>query len=104
MLKQPGKILVGFHAAWCVPCQEQIPILESLEEQLKESNPNQEFPGKDKGIKFAIVDIDESINISSHFQVMVIPTFILFKDGEPVHRVNGFQSESALREILNDSD
>jgi len=53
-----------------------------------------------EGLKFVQVDVDQNLNLATLYRVDTLPTFILFKNGEPVHRVVGLQSEVSVRRIL----
>ena len=64
-------VLVDFWAEWCGPCKMIAPILE-------------EISGEQKGkIGIAKLNIDDNLDITRRYEVMSIPTMILFKDGEP---------------------
>jgi len=84
-----GVALVDFYAEWCGPCQVQGPIVEELEK---------EYAGK---IKIGKLDVDAAQETASAFQVMSIPTLILFKDGAPVERLTGLQQKNTLAEKIN---
>lgn len=86
---QNGVKLVDFWATWCGPCKMIAPVLEELA---------QDFDGKADILK---LDVDENPNTAAKFEVMSIPTLIVFKDGEPVDKVVGFQPEENLAEVLN---
>lgn len=77
-------VLVDFWAEWCGPCKTLAPILDEV---------GTEFAGK---IQIAKVNIDEALDVSRRFEVMSIPTLILFKDGEPIWRTVGSRSKSQL--------
>jgi len=83
-----GVVLVDFWAPWCGPCKMIAPVLEELDAELK---------GKAKIVK---VDVDENQGSASKFGVMSIPTLLVFKDGEVVDKVVGFQPKEALAELL----
>ncbi|MDA8103302.1 MAG: thioredoxin [Nitrospiraceae bacterium] len=81
-------LLVDFWAEWCGPCKMIAPILEEI--------------GKEKAgiLEIGKLDVDNNMNTARRFEVMSIPTLILFKKGEPVLRLVGARSKSALmREI-----
>ncbi|MCD8914525.1 MULTISPECIES: thioredoxin [Staphylococcus] len=86
---QDGVKLVDFWATWCGPCKMIAPVLEELA---------QDFEGKADILK---LDVDENPNTAAKFEVMSIPTLIVFKDGEPVDKVVGFQPKENLAEVLN---
>lgn len=80
--------LVDFYATWCEPCSMMAPILEKLAE---------EFSDK---IVLMKANIDETPVNSGKYQVDVIPTVVLFKNGNPVGTFTGFNPEPRAREIL----
>lgn len=86
---QNGVKLVDFWATWCGPCKMIAPVLEELA---------QDFDGKADVLK---LDVDENPNNAAKFEVMSIPTLIVFKDGKPVDKVVGFQPKENLAEVLN---
>ncbi len=77
-------VLVDFTAAWCAPCKMLDPIVRQLA---------QAWAGKVKIVK---VDADEAVNLTMQYQVMSLPTLILFVKGEPVQRVFGYQPKDRL--------
>ena len=81
--KQP--VLVDFTAEWCGPCKMLDPIIEEL---AKDWNGN---------IKVAKLDVDANPDLAMQYQVMGIPTLILFKNREPIERVSGYQSKDRLQ-------
>lgn len=89
LMSQDKPVLVDFFAEWCGPCRMLAPVLDKL---------STEYAAKSKIVK---VDIDEEVNLAQEFKVQSIPTLILFKDGKEVERVVGFQSEDALKQLLD---
>lgn len=77
-------VLVDFWAEWCGPCKTLGPILEEV---------SSELAGK---LRVAKVNIDEALDVSRRFEVMSVPTLILFKDGEPLWRVVGSRGKAQL--------
>lgn len=86
VLKSPVPVLVEFGAEWCGPCRQMEPLLEQLSAEWKEK------------VKLAKVDVDESVAITMKFQVMSVPTLILFVNGEPAQRLSGKQPRDRLVE------
>ena len=81
-------VLVDFWAEWCGPCRLISPILE-------------EIAGEQQGrLRIAKVNVDENFDITRRFQVMSIPTLILFKEGEPQLRLVGAKGKIQLLEEL----
>jgi len=89
VIKSDQVVLVDFYAEWCGPCQIQGPIVEELEK---------EYAGK---AKIGKLDVDSNQEIASAFQVMSIPTLILFKDGMPVEKFTGLQQKNDLADKIN---
>ncbi|MDE0267654.1 MAG: thioredoxin [Acidimicrobiaceae bacterium] len=81
-------VLVDFWAEWCGPCKMIAPILKEIAEEQAEK------------LKIAKLNVDEYPNLAQRFQVMSIPTMILFKEGKPVARLVGAKSKTALLKDL----
>jgi thioredoxin 1 len=87
---QAGKpVVVDFWAPWCGPCKAVTPALE----QLAESSANAEF------VK---VDIDENPVAASRYDVLSIPTVILFADGEPRETLVGARPKAQYERAFAD--
>ena len=82
-------VLVDFWAEWCGPCKMITPVLEEIAE---------EHEGK---IQIAKLNVDDSLDVSRRFDVLSIPTLILFKDGEPQVRLIGAKPKGALLEEIS---
>ena len=70
-------VLVDFYANWCGPCQMMAGILEQVNAQIK----NQ--------IKIVKIDTERYPQLASQYQIYALPTLILFKQGQPVDRIEG---------------
>jgi len=81
-------LLVDFWAEWCGPCRVMEPVIERLSRKYADQ------------ITFGKVNVDEEMNLSSRFQVFSIPTFMLFKAGNPIDAVIGAVGEAALEQFL----
>ena len=81
-------VLVDFWAEWCGPCKMIAPILDEIAA---------ENEGK---VRIGKLNVDESPDIARRFDVMSIPTLILFKDGEPAKRIVGAKGKAQLLEDL----
>ena len=77
-------VLVDFYAHWCGPCKMIAPILEEIADEQGEA------------LQVAKLNVDEAGDVARRFEVMSIPTLILFKDGEPVKRIVGAKPKQAL--------
>ena len=84
VLQSPLPVLVDFWAAWCGPCRAIAPAIEEIAG---------EYAGKLKVVK---VDTDENQDIAVKFQVMSIPTLMVFKGGKVVERVIGALPKAVL--------
>ena len=82
-------VLVDFWAEWCGPCKMIAPILEEIAT---------EQAGK---IRIAKLNVDDAPQTAQQFQVMSIPTLILFKDGEVQKRVVGARGKGQLLEEIS---
>lgn len=83
-----GVTLVDFSASWCGPCKMLTPVLEGL---------SNEMEGKAKIIK---VDIDESRDLADKFQIVSVPTMMIFKNGERVDTMVGFSPKEGIQKAL----
>ncbi|HEY2214721.1 MAG TPA: thioredoxin [Acidimicrobiales bacterium] len=81
-------VLVDFWAEWCGPCKMISPVLEEIAE---------EQAGK---IQIGKLNIDDNLEITRRFDVMSIPTLILFKDGQPEVRLIGAKPKRQLLEEI----
>ncbi|MCC6168488.1 MAG: thioredoxin [Caldilineaceae bacterium] len=77
-------VLVDFWAEWCGPCKMIAPVLEELATEL------------DGKLTIGKLDVDENQNTAMAYGIFSIPTLLLFKDGEPVERIVGFQPKAQL--------
>ena len=84
-----GLVLADFWATWCGPCKMIAPVLEELDKEMGDQ------------VKVVKLDVDENQETAGKFGVMSIPTLILFKDGEVVDKVVGFQPKEALAELVS---
>lgn len=89
VLKSDLPVLVDFWAEWCGPCKMISPIVEEISSELS---------GK---LKVAKVNIDDAQELAAKFNVMSIPTLLIFKGGEPVEQIVGAVAKDQLMEKIN---
>lgn len=90
VLTSEKPVLVDFWATWCGPCKMVAPVLEEIASE-----------NKDK-LTVAKLDIDENPGTARDYQVMSIPTLILFQGGKPVKQIVGAKPKAALLADLSD--
>lgn len=84
-----GVTLVDMYADWCGPCRMMGPVIDELAT---------EYTGKANICK---LDVDASGDIAQEFQVMSIPTILIFKDGKLVEKAVGLQQKEGLKQLID---
>ncbi|GLY67528.1 thioredoxin [Amycolatopsis taiwanensis] len=90
VLTSEKPVLVDFWATWCGPCKMVAPVLEEIATEHKEK------------LTIAKLDIDQNPGTARDYQVMSIPTLILFQGGKPVKQIVGAKPKAALLADLSD--
>ena len=83
-------VVVDFWAEWCGPCKKLAPILDEIATETADK------------ISIAKVNIDDHPDLARQFDIMQIPTMIVFKDGQPVHRIMGASGKAGMLENLSE--
>ena len=82
-------VLVDFYATWCGPCQMMAPILEQGGASLRDR------------LQVVKIDSDRYPNLASKYQIEALPTLVLFKNGQPVEKIEGVHEAPQLIQHLN---
>lgn len=82
-------VLVDFFATWCGPCKMLSPIVDKLAESLPEQ------------YKVCKLDVDLNQDTAAQYNVMSVPTLIVFRGGKPAAKTVGVQSPDAIRRLLD---
>ena len=82
-------VLIDFFATWCGPCKMMAPIIDEIAAE------------KAGSASVYKIDIDENMDIAQKYGIMSIPTFIVFKGGQPVAQTLGAQPKEAILALLD---
>ena len=84
VLKSDKPVLTDFWATWCGPCKRIAPVLEEMAGEMGDQ------------LKVAKIDVDENQAVMLKYNIMAIPTLLLFKNGKVVEQIVGFNNKDAL--------
>jgi thioredoxin 1 len=89
VLESDVPVVVDFTAAWCPPCRVMKPVLE----QLAAERPD---------LRFAELDVDAHQEVAARYRVLSMPTFMVFRHGEPVLTLVGARPKARLARELSE--
>jgi len=87
VIESEKPVLVDFWAPWCGPCRMVAPVLEEIAEERDD-------------LRIVKLNVDENQQTAAAFQILSIPTMILFKAGKPVKAIVGAYPKARLKEEL----
>ncbi len=88
VLNAEGPVIIDFYADWCGPCKMMSPIIDSIAEEIE-------------NIKVGKINVDDAQDLAVQYNVMSIPTIIIFKDGKPYKKFIGVTSKENILNELN---
>ena len=91
VIKSTTPVLVDFWAPWCGPCKIIGPVVEELAK---------EYAGKVKVVK---LNVDDNPENAGKFNVISIPTLLIFKNGEPVKTIIGAQPKESIKKAMDEA-
>lgn len=91
VLKATTPVVVDFWAEWCTPCHMLTPILDELEK---------EYAGR---VTFGKLNVDENVKTPSMFNIMSLPTVVVFKNGAPVATSIGVQGKDVFKKNIDEA-
>jgi thioredoxin 1 len=89
VIKSDIPVLVDFWAPWCGPCRMMAPVIEELAEEIDGSK-----------LKIGKCNVDENPGVAGQYNIMSIPTFLVFQNGKVVEQFIGGMAKSALMDKL----
>jgi thioredoxin 1 len=90
VLESDVPVLVDFTAAWCPPCRLMKPVLQALAAERDD-------------VRFAEIDVDAHQEVAARYRVLSMPTFILFRHGQPVLTLVGARPKARLDRELSEA-
>ena len=88
VLKAEGKVLVDFYADWCEPCKMMSPIIDEISEEMKDN------------LKVGKINVDENQELAIKYNVMSIPTIMIFENGNLIKTFVGVTNKDDILSYL----
>lgn len=87
VIKSKNKILIDCYATWCGPCKMLSPIIDKIADE-------------NNSCAFYKIDIDSAEEVTNEYDIMSIPTLLLFEDGKLKDKIIGLRSKKELEELI----
>lgn len=87
-INKEGRVILDCYAPWCGPCRMLSPIIDEIAEEMKEYD-------------FYKLNVDESTEFASEYEIVSIPTILIYDNGVLVNRITGFKPKEELKEIFS---
>ena len=88
VIESERAVLVDFFATWCPPCKMLAPVLERI------ASSRAEFD-------IVKINVDENPDLANKYGIDVVPTMVVFKDGNPTSRISGYVEENKIIELMS---
>ena len=88
VLKAEGKVLVDFYEDWCGPCRMMSPVIDDIAKELEGT------------VKVGKVNVDNNQELAIKYDVMSIPTIMVFEKGNPIKTFVGVTDKQEILEVL----
>ena len=89
LIKSDKPVLVDFYADWCGPCKAMEPVIKEVAKVVTEK------------VRVVKVNIDKQTQTARDYEIMGVPTFMIFKKGEVIWRHSGMIDKNNLLSVLN---